>query len=561
MDGIQFRVSDFIYAVKKRKMFILLLTVVGLIFGILFSGASYLQGSMSKNYTISSSAVVVANNKSGFANGKETPDISDFRMANEMVKAVTLIIQSDQTLNNVIEKMKLLGISPKDIEDNLKLTTQEDTPVIQMALNWRSSDEGVNILNTLMEEASKVMNSTLKVGSLQILDEPQAKYIVGGSLNVPIWGVMLMLGFMAGIGIAVVDMLLRPTLINIKDVQPEFGLETLGCIPVDNRYFSDNVKILSTSEEQYIAEESFSALSYVLKNRVGNNQKTNVIYFTSTQRKEGRTSVVANIAVQLSDMEKKVLLIDLDVANPGIGNLFLSESNYEHSLNALYKGECDFDSAVTTMTGYLDILPVIMERNSVPLDNSLFDMLKAYFDRYDYVLIDAPPVGEVSGTLRLNTISDMAVLVIGFDGPTKSDIKSVIEKMDKSGIRIIGCVINREQSLEHVNLLDRDKSDKKKEFKKKKMDNITNKVVDMTGMMTKSQNQQAEDIKNLKETGVSSGNIYEGLIRQNEQEVLNDEDASRELLKLGLESQKEEQIEEEVEEKVEEKTEEKVDKE
>ena len=561
MDGIQFRVSDFIYAVKKRKMFILLLTVVGLIFGILFSGASYLQGSMSKNYTISSSAVVVANNKSGFANGKETPDISDFRMANEMVKAVTLIIQSDQTLNNVIEKMKLLGITPKDIEDNLKLTTQEDTPVIQMALNWRSSDEGVNILNTLMEEASKVMNSTLKVGSLQILDEPQAKYIVGGSLNVPIWGVMLMLGFMAGIGIAVVDMLLRPTLINIKDVQPEFGLETLGCIPVDNRYFSDNVKILSTSEEQYIAEESFSALSYVLKNRVGNNQKTNVIYFTSTQRKEGRTSVVANIAVQLSDMEKKVLLIDLDVANPGIGNLFLSESNYEHSLNALYKGECDFDSAVTTMTGYLDILPVIMERNSVPLDNSLFDMLKAYFDRYDYVLIDAPPVGEVSGTLRLNTISDMAVLVIGFDGPTKSDIKSVIEKMDKSGIRIIGCVINREQSLEHVNLLDRDKSDKKKEFKKKKMDNITNKVVDMTGMMTKSQNQLAEDIKNLKETGVSSGNIYEGLIRQNEQEVLNDEDASRELLKLGLESQKEEQIEEEVEEKVEEKTEEKVDKE
>ena len=561
MDGIQFRVSDFIYAVKKRKMFILLLTVVGLIFGILFSGASYLQGSMSKNYTISSSAVVVANNKSGFANGKETPDISDFRMANEMVKAVTLIIQSDQTLNNVIEKMKLLGITPKDIEDNLKLTTQEDTPVIQMALNWRSSDEGVNILNTLMEEASKVMNSTLKVGSLQILDEPQAKYIVGGSLNVPIWGVMLMLGFMAGIGIAVVDMLLRPTLINIKDVQPEFGLETLGCIPVDNRYFSDNVKILSTSEEQYIAEESFSALSYVLKNRVGNNQKTNVIYFTSTQRKEGRTSVVANIAVQLSDMEKKVLLIDLDVANPGIGNLFLSESNYEHSLNALYKGECDFDSAVTTMTGYLDILPVIMERNSVPLDNSLFDMLKAYFDRYDYVLIDAPPVGEVSGTLRLNTISDMAVLVIGFDGPTKSDIKSVIEKMDKSGIRIIGCVINREQSLEHVNLLDRDKSDKKKEFKKKKMDNITNKVVDMTGMMTKSQNQLAEDIKNLKETGVSSGNIYEGIIRQNEQEVLNDEDASRELLKLGLESQKEEQIEEEVEEKVEEKTEEKVDKE
>ena len=545
MDGVQFRVSDLMYAINKRKMFIFLLTAAGFILGILFSGASYLQGSMSKNYTISSSAVLVANTKEGFANGKATgPDISDFRQANEMVKAVALIIQSNQTLGNVIKDMSLLGITESDIANNLKITTHEETPVIEFALNWRSSDEGINIVNTLIKDSSAVIKDTLQVGSLKVLDEPQAKYIVGGSLNVPVWGIMLMLGFVAGIGITIMDMLLRPTLINIKDVQPEFGLEVLGCIPVDNRYFAEDAKILSMPDEQYEAEEDFAALSYVLRNRLGNKSETNVIYVTSTRRGEGRTSVAGNVAVQFSDMEKKVLLVDLDVTNPGIGNMFLTEPDYEHSLNALYKGEIDFSQAVSTMTGYLDILPVIMERNAVPFDNSLFDMLKPYFEAYDYVVIDAPPVGEVSDTLGLNSIADGAILVIGFDGPVKSDIKNVIDRMDKSGVRIVGCVINKEQSVEHVNLLDRTPDDRKKLAKKKKIPNKS-KTVDLASMMTNSKNQTAEHIKRLQETEGSSGNIYEGLIRQEEQDVMSDEDASVELMKLGLQNTSEEKSEEE----------------
>ena len=62
--------------------------------------------------------------------------------------------------------------------------------------------------------------------------------------------------------------------------------------------------------------QNFTSAAYILQNRLGLKDETCSFYVTSAEEGEGKSTVAANLAVQLSDMEKKVLLVDLNTRNP-----------------------------------------------------------------------------------------------------------------------------------------------------------------------------------------------------------------------------------------------------
>ena len=74
-------------------------------------------------------------------------------------------------------------------------------------------------------------------------------------------------------------------------------------------------------------------------------------------------------------MERNTLLIDFDYRNPMLGSLFLNNLDYNRSLNALYRGEINLTDAITTLTGHLDILPMVMEHNLIYLDSAIIEMI------------------------------------------------------------------------------------------------------------------------------------------------------------------------------------------
>ena len=166
------------------------------------------------------------------------------------------------------------------------------------------------------------------------------------------------------------------------------------------------------------------------------------IYVTSSAQNEGKTTVTAYLAAYLAELGVKVLLVDFDTKNPKIGGLFLDRVEYDHSINALYRGETTKEDAITSITPKLDILPAVLERKSLTFDRALLDMVNHIKGDYDVVLMDTSPVGQAADTMSLNELADLCLLVIRFDGPGMSVIKEAIGRLDKTGIRIMGCVIN-----------------------------------------------------------------------------------------------------------------------
>ena len=135
--------------------------------------------------------------------------------------------------------------------------------------------------------------------------------------------------------------------------------------------------------------------------------------------------------------------MDLNTRNPRLGSMFLHSVDYSRTLNALYKGETDPLEAVISLTGYLDLLPSVLERNAIPMDGQVFDFIRGL--EKDYVIIDTPSVGQVSDVLSLNQIAQAVLFVIRYDDVALPMIQNAIDKLDKSGIRILGCVVNAAQ--------------------------------------------------------------------------------------------------------------------
>ena len=445
--GIQLRIGDLLFALQKRWLLILSLTFLGFVFGLLLSGLTYVQESVQLFNINGSVAITTKDKENRYLGGNTKPASADIKAAQDMVDSVVYLMRSDRIVDQVINELELLGITISDVRSNLSISQEGSTQILKIRISWTTPEEGLAIWQHLIDDTNDLMPRVLMTGHLELINEPVASK-AAQSNSVKSTSVLLaMIGFAAGVGYAVMELLMRPTLTNVKDVETVFGLETIGIIPKDPAFFTRKGSILVKEDVGSSAVlQNFSSSAYILRNRLNAREQHHCFYVTSSIKQEGRSTVAANLAIQLSDMEHRTLLIDFDTHNPSLGTLFLNNVEYSRSLNALYRGEINEADAITTLTGYLDLLPMVLEHGSISMDSMIVDLVKRLKEKYEYVILDAPPVGKESDTLSLNQVANSVLFVIGYDKATVPEIQDSLEKLDKSGIRVIGCIINYAQT-------------------------------------------------------------------------------------------------------------------
>ncbi len=444
--GVQIRVSDMIFALKKRWKMILALTFMGLVFGVLIYIMTYVQDSV-RSYEVSGSlAISTQNHAEGvYITGTQIANNNDFHLAEDMADAVIYVLRSDTVLSEVIRQEGLLGTTVEDLRSALTVTQYQATQILEMHFTWRTEEEAQTIWNDIVDAANQTIPETLQLGQLRVINQPESvqSSVISSGRALPF--LFMFLGFLGGIGVAVTELMVRPTLTNTRDAETMFGLETIGMIPQDVTFFRkrQNAMLVSDIPDHSNVLQNYSAAAYILRNRLSSKEQHHCFYVTSTTTGEGKTTAAANLAVQLSDMEHRTLLVDLDTRNPSLGTLFMEKVEYSHSLNALYRGDAIEEDVITPLTGYLDLLPAVREHIALSLDGTVSELIQRLSGEYDYVILDSAPVGEASEVLGLNRIAGTVLFVIRYDSTPLPSIQSALEKLDKSGIRVLGCIINR----------------------------------------------------------------------------------------------------------------------
>lgn len=443
MPNDEIRLEDILISMLKHRMLVLALTLAGLVIGMVVTFVNYMMGEVSKEYTIVASIAVTSENQNGlFTARTDTPNSADIHLSEDMVDSTMYLLKSDRIMNEVIRRMNLVGIPTNNLSSHLTLSRYRETQIIEMTFYWRSAEEGVRILDALIDIAPDILVETLKIGSVSVLNEPVAKYRVGGTLSISTWLLFAVGGFFLGAGFCAVQTLMFPTLVNVADVHDRLRRELLGQVPSNPKFYRQHPLLQAgdTSRVGANVRESYAAAAYALHNRLRGGGK--ILYVTSTERDEGKTSTVANLAVQLAKQEHRVLMIDFDVHSPSLGSLFLQNVQYEQTINAVFRGDISPKQAVVPINVYLDLVPGILEKRELPMDDSTLTILRELCSGYDYVLIDTAPVGCSVDILMLNRIACGALYVMQYDSCTIARLQEGLKLMDNSGITTIGCIVN-----------------------------------------------------------------------------------------------------------------------
>ncbi|MBS4198394.1 CpsD/CapB family tyrosine-protein kinase [Bacillus sp. FJAT-49732] len=177
------------------------------------------------------------------------------------------------------------------------------------------------------------------------------------------------------------------------------------------------------------------------------DKKNKTLLITSPGKLDGKSTTAANLAISMAQQQERVLLIDGNLRNPNIHNIFKTSNAI--GLTDVLTGTTSFEEAVYSSTiERLDILTSgMIPSNPVELlaSKNMQLLMQKIKTMYDTILIDSTSILEVTDTKIIANICDGVVLVIK---QNKTNIESAVETkkvLDYAKAKIVGIILNNKK--------------------------------------------------------------------------------------------------------------------
>ena len=169
------------------------------------------------------------------------------------------------------------------------------------------------------------------------------------------------------------------------------------------------------------------------------------IVVTSSGSGEGKSTVMANLAITMAESGKKVILVDCDLRKPSIHKK-MGISNSVGLTNIIVQGVKKEECVVKTAVNDLFVLtsgPIPPNPAELLGSKKMRAFIEELEGEYDLVLIDAPPVLAVTDAQILSTIVDGVIFVASYGEAQKNAVVDAKQLIDKVGGKILGIVFNK----------------------------------------------------------------------------------------------------------------------
>ena len=238
---------------------------------------------------------------------------------------------------------------------------------------------------------------------------------------------------------------IRPVLAKRAGVEPERTAikwpEVLDGVASVVCELSPERRLISDDSDLGIAMESFRLLGHRLR-RARDRQAFNRLLVTSSVPREGKTVVAVNLAILLARTSPRVLLIDADMRKPGgdnaLGLPFLP------GLADCLEGRRELDEVLRRVENfglwYISAGRALDNPGALVQGHAIRDVLKGAGQRFDWVIVDSPPLNPFADAHYLATCTDRALMVL-HAGTTPRELFDAALKSFR-GVRIAGVVLN-----------------------------------------------------------------------------------------------------------------------
>lgn len=200
---------------------------------------------------------------------------------------------------------------------------------------------------------------------------------------------------------------------------------------------------------EFTATEQYKLLRTNLSFTLPEDQKCAIIGVTSSMRGEGKSTTSVNLSYVLAESGKKVLLIDGDLRIPSVAKKMeiASSPGLTDMLMSYETQQLNFFKSKLLNDWYILPSGDLPPNPSELLSSHRMEMvLKALSEKFDYIVVDLPPVNLVSDALAISNYITGMIVVIREDYTEKKELENCFRQLRLSNVNVLGCVMNESKS-------------------------------------------------------------------------------------------------------------------
>jgi len=414
------------------------------------------------------SAAMFYVNNNALSLGEASLSISsaDISASRGLVKSYIVILNTRESLDAVIDYTGL-DLTYGQLKDMISAEAVDSTEIFRVVVTSPDPQEAEKIASAIGYILPKRISSIIEGTSAKVVDAA----VVASRPSSPNYAKNILLGFAAGLVLTAAWVVLRelmditirteediaqcceyPVLTAVPDMEIHSkGSGYYGCgrKRTNNKFDDRSGKTeLVGGNISFAAAEAYKLLRTKLQFSFADESDCRVIGVSSAISGEGKSMTAVNLAYSMSQLGKRVLLMDCDMRRssladklpiqktPGLSD-FLSGQVQADKLLQLCGIKNEERAFHTISAGRTPPNP--MELLSSVRMEKMIDRLRL---NYDYIVLDLPPVGEVGDALAVAKLTDGMLLVVRQNHCDRIALNSAIRQFAFVDTRILGIVFN-----------------------------------------------------------------------------------------------------------------------
>jgi tyrosine-protein kinase Etk/Wzc len=379
-------------------------------------------------------ALATEKNKMAINSTEKNPYLASVEASIESTKKA-LIEQVKNSLN-------IAKISLKDINSRISVTEsainklpKTERDLLTIKRKFDVNDETYSFLLQKKAEASISKASNLSDNMIVDPAEVGAKVYPNGKR---IYSIALLLGFIIPFLILKLREYFNDSIQGKEDIESQSRLPIIGTV-AHSKYPTS--LILINNPRSMVSETIRSTkanMDFV------SAKGSNIISVTSTVGGEGKTYCSINLSCAFAVSDKRTVLIGADLRRPKIFNDF-SLTN-EKGLTTFLIGKCELTDIIneTSVKNLHIITAGAVPPNPAELLSSekMKELLSELRKKYDYIIIDTPPLGVVTDALFMMKYADINIYIVRYNFTSKKIIKDVNDMVKTTGVKHVCFLMN-----------------------------------------------------------------------------------------------------------------------
>lgn len=410
-----------------------------------------------------SSAMFYVNNTDISVGGaKLTLNAADISASRGLVDTYIVILNTRETMLDVVDYADV-ELSYSQIMGMVSAAAVDETEVFRVTVTSSDPEQAEEIANAIAYILPKRISSIVEGSSAKVVDAA----VVPSAPSSPNYTKNTILGFLVGCvvmaGLVIARELMNIAIRGAEDIAQSCKYPLLASVPdmesqMKGGYYygygygksskGGRRRGLVADEVGFAAAEAYKLLRTKLQFSFADEASCRVIGVSSAMTGEGKTLSSVNLAYAISQLGSKVLLIDGDMRRPSLPEKL--PINKTPGLSDFLTGQCQASELLQPCgiedeeKAFLTIAAGRIPPNPMELLSStkMEKMLEALKEKFDFIILDLPPVGEVSDALAVSKLTDGMLLVVRQNYCDRIALSDTVRQFEFMDAKILGVVLN-----------------------------------------------------------------------------------------------------------------------